>query len=62
VPCVLAAGGKVNADFGASEAGAVVAVVLAPELAGVDVGVLKRPSLRAELPVFRPENIVFGLG
>lgn len=57
VPGALAAGvlvGKLNGDFEASEVGEVVEVVLAPELAGVEVvGCV----LKSEEPGFdRPEN------
>lgn len=56
---VLAAGGKLKAGFGASEAGAVVAAVFAPELGVVEEGLLKRPPPGVELavPAFRLENM-----
>ena len=52
---VLAAG-KLKVGFGASEAGAVVEAVSAPELAGVEVALLNSPPLGAGFPPPRPEN------
>jgi hypothetical protein len=63
VPGVLPADGKLKVDFGASEAGAVVDVVVALELAGVEEGLLKR-ALGVEVValLFRFENSDVGFG
>ena len=64
VPGVLAAAdGKLKAGFGTSEAGAVVEGAAAPELAGVEEGVLRRaPGVEFVVPLFRPEKRGLGFG